>query len=120
MSILSDRCARAEEEVARISDALAASNREKASLEDELRDARRVSDTVQRRVAVDKDDIRRVQIELQESESRVAELKVLVAHMEASSKTHLERNARLTSALRERYSFSHSLRIEFCLRICYV
>ena len=103
MGILTDRCARAEEEVSRVSDLLATVSREKTSLEDELRDIRRANETVHRRVNLDKDDIRRVQLELQESESRVAELKVLVSHMEASSRNHLDRNARLTAALRERY-----------------
>lgn len=105
MSHLADRCARVEDDARRLGDQVNMLNREKASLENELRDLRRASDVVSTRTARSAEEVRRYQVEKQAADAKSEELQVVLTHLEASLKQRIEQNSQLVASLDSRFLF---------------
>ena len=75
--------------------------REKEVLENGSDSLRRQLDVANRRAGADREDLRKAMAEKAVLENRVQELKVLIANMEASSRSHAHQNTRLAAALED-------------------
>jgi len=75
--------------------------REKEVLENGSDSLRRQLDVANRRAGADREDLRKAMAEKAVLENRVQELKVLIANMEASARSHAHQNTRLAAALED-------------------
>ena len=82
-----------------LASALEQALRDRDAAEDTKIELEKRLDSLSRKYAAEKDELKKCTQQYQESEVKLAELKALVHHMEASTRTLQERNQRVSTAV---------------------